>query len=220
VSRSLGDGLESWAADYGQVAVWNTGSNGCGVARGGELLDILGELPDPEVCNGWGDRWRAQLEDFDPDVVVMLTGVWDLTDRKLPGSDEASHIGQPAYDQYLLDEYVAAVDLLASEGAEVVWLTAPCVGPILPGPLADNAALDPERTNYLNATILPQVAAARPEVEVVDLFGHVCPGGEYTNELGGITYARPDGLHFSPDSARWVADWLGLRLLSQVADGT
>src|SRR5690606_30201367 len=141
VSRSLGEGLESWAADHGNVAVWNTGSNGCGIARGGELLDILGEVPDPEICNGWGNRWRDQLEDFDPDLVVVLTGVWDLTDRKLPGSDQAAHIGEAAYDEYLLAEYREAVDLLSSEGAQVVWLTAPCVGPILPGPLADNPAL-------------------------------------------------------------------------------
>lgn len=219
VSRSLGDGLEVWADEYGDVAVWNTGSNGCGIARGGELVDILGEIPDPEVCNGWHDRWTAQLEDFDPDLVVVLTGVWDLIDRRLPDSESATSVGDPAFDDYLTGEYIEAFDLLSSRGAEVVWLTAPCVGPILPGPLADNAALRPERTAYLNGTILPRLTEARPEVEVIDLFAKVCPDGQFTNELGGIPYARPDGLHFSSQSAPWVADWLGLRLLNSIGAG-
>jgi hypothetical protein len=57
-------------------------------------------------------------------------------------------------------------------------------------------------------------------VQVIDLFAKVCPGGEYTNELGGIDYARPDGLHFSSQSAPWVADWLGLRLLNELSSGS
>jgi lysophospholipase L1-like esterase len=216
VSRSLGSGLEDWASDYGDVAVWSTGTNGCGIARGGELIAALGEKPETTNCDNWGERWAAQVDEFDPDLVVVLTGVWDLTDRRLPGSDAVTWVGDPNYDAYLVNEYAAAVDVLSARGAQVAWLTAPCVGPILPGPLSDNPALDAERTNYLNAAILPGLVAARPQVEVIDLFGHICPDGAYAGELGGIPHARPDGLHFSPASARWVADWLGLELLNRL----
>ena len=45
----------------------------------------------------------------------------------------------------------------------------------------------------------------------------VCPGGKFTQTLGGTSGARPDGVHFSPPAARWLADWLGPKL---VATGT
>ena len=40
----------------------------------------------------------------------------------------------------------------------------------------------------------------------------LCPGGAFTDRLGPVDDARPDGLHFSDAGADWVADWLAPEL--------
>jgi hypothetical protein len=209
VSWFVGRGLERWGREQGGLLVWNTGTLGCGVARGGEIVLSTGPEPVEPVCNAWEERWTSQLEDFDPDVVVVLTGLWDLADRKLPEWDDFHHVGEPVADDFLVAEYRAAHELLSSRGAGVVWLTAPCYADrILPGPLADTNALRPERTRWFDDEVLPRFAAATPAVELVDLAGFVCPDGVFTQEFGGLEGVRPDGVHFSDDAAALIAEWL------------
>ena len=51
-----------------------------------------------------------------------------------------------------------------------------------------------------------------------DLFGQLCPNGEYTDELWGIPDARPDGMHLSDEAAAELARrWLG-PLVLETAD--
>jgi peptidoglycan/LPS O-acetylase OafA/YrhL len=214
VSWFVGLGLEDWSLDSGEATVWNTGTWGCGVARGGEISTAFGDLPPMAKCNDWGERWKDQLEDFDPDVVVLLTGMWDLADRKFPDWEKPLGMGDPVFDDYVLAEYREAVDVLGSSGAEVVWLVTPCyAGTTLPGPLYNTAALDPDRREHLNGVILPRLLESRPELHTIDLFGHVCPDGKYVQDIGGIAGGRPDGVHFSRPAARWLADWLGPEIL-------
>jgi peptidoglycan/LPS O-acetylase OafA/YrhL len=209
VSWFVGRGLERWARENHGLLVWNTGTLGCGVARGGDLILSNGPTPVEPVCNDWEARWRAQLDDFKPDVVVMLTGLWDLADRRLPTWDGFHHVGEPVADEYLVDEYVKATDLLSESGASVVWLNAPCYADrILPGPLANTNALRPERTQWFDDEVLPRFAAADPDVTLVDLAGFVCPDGVFTQEFGGLKGVRPDGVHFSDDASALIASWL------------
>jgi peptidoglycan/LPS O-acetylase OafA/YrhL len=212
VSWFLGDGIERWAKDDGSVVAWNTGTFGCGIARGGELLLSTGPAAPEARCDDWRARWGRPLAEFDPDVVVVLTGLWDLADRRLPGSEEFHHVGEPAGDAYLVDEYVEAVDLLSAEGAEVVWLTAPCYSEVIfPGPLAETNALEPERQAWLNSEVLPALVAERPQVELVDLAGFACPEGRFTPEL---LEDRFDGVHFTDEAALDIADWLMPKVVS------
>ena len=46
-------------------------------------------------------------------------------------------------------------------------------------------------------------------VIAVDLAARVCAGGEFSDRLGTVDDARPDGVHFSDPGADWVATWLG-----------
>jgi hypothetical protein len=204
----VGRGLERWArGGDGDILVWNAGTLGCGVARGGELVLSSGPAPIDPTCDRWPERWADQVTQFDPDVVVVLSGLWDLTDRKLPDWDDFHHVGEPIADDYLASEYRAAAEVLSREGAEVVWLTTPCYAEaIFPGPLSGTGALQPERTRHLNDAVLPQVVG--DAVTVVDLESFVCPDGEFTQEFAGLSGARPDGVHFSDEAAEAIADWL------------
>ncbi len=215
VATTLGKGLEQWAKDTGDAIVWPTWRFGCGIMRGGDLLFASGVAPMDPACNTWATDWAEDLDRFDPDVVVVLSGVWDLTDRVHPRWDGLRHIGDQEHDRYLIEEYLAAVDLLSSRGATVVWLTAPCVGDrSLPGPLTGTAAFDAERIRMLNERIIPRLLAARTaHTRGIDLFDEICPGGAYEQRYRDVAIARPDGLHFERDGARAIADWLMPQLL-------
>ena len=58
------------------------------------------------------------------------------------------------------------------------------------------------------------MAVDHPAIRVIDLEAKLCPAGVFVNDLDGMTDIRPDGAHFSDRSARWLADWLGPRLLA------
>ena len=120
----VGRGLEERADAHGLDA-WNTAVFGCGIGRGGEVVQGQGAIPSAP-CDPFAERWASQLDDFGPDVVVVHTGLWDLTDRRLPEWDGFHHIGEPIYDRWLGAELDAAVEVLTSRGTSVVWLTSPC----------------------------------------------------------------------------------------------
>jgi peptidoglycan/LPS O-acetylase OafA/YrhL len=214
VSWFVGHGLDAWAARSQRAQVWNTGTLGCGIARGGQLLLSEGPTPSDPVCDAWRDRWRAQLDDFDPDIVVVLSGLWELLDRRRPGWDQFDHIGSARFDAYLLAEYAEAVDVLASDGARVVWLVPPCYADVtFPGPVSQTGALDPTRREHLVTDILPALAAGHPQLELVDLAGFVCPNGTFTQSFAGLDTTRPDGVHFSDAATVAIAEWLGPQLV-------
>jgi hypothetical protein len=93
-------------------------------------------------------------------------------------------------------------DLLSSRGARVVWLTAPC---------SANGSVS-DKLSYANHHYLPELVRTRPVI-TVDLAGGVCPDGRFSDQLGPVADARPDGIHFSDQGADWVASWLAPRLV-------
>jgi hypothetical protein len=159
-----------------------------------------------DACDDWGERWREAVEVFDPDVVVVLSTFWELISRRVDGWPEWGQPGERVYDDWQLDEYTAAVDVLSSRGARVVWLTIPCSSS------TTESGLD-AITRY-NALQLGRLHSRRPDaVRVVDLFSAVCPDATFTSRYGAVEDARPDGAHFSDPGADELARWLGPLLL-------
>ncbi len=211
VASNLGRALELWGRRTGRAVVWNAAALGCGVASGG----ITNAQPpydrDTKKCLDWRATWKAKVDEFRPDVVVVLSGPWDLPDRKVPGHTDFQHIGDTDFDRWLLGQYQRAHDTFAAHGASVVWLTAPCVGTVWGGyAISGTGAFDNDRIRELNSTVLRQIAGTR----VVDLYGLVCPGDEFLLDLGGVSGARPDGLHFVEEAALWVAEQLGPEIVA------
>jgi hypothetical protein len=200
----LGRALERWAAGTrGAVAVWSVSERGCGVVRGGEVVRFGRTMASP--CDGWARRWGRPLEQFRPDIVVVLTGTWDWVDRKLPAWGDWRRFGDPEFDAHVVAEYGAAVDLLASRGAKVVWLTTPCYR-------LDRFRRDPRRANV---DLLPRVLTRRADrVVVYDLYADLCPDGRFTQHVGTFDNARPDGVHMSDEVAAWIAGRLGAALVA------
>ena len=65
--------------------------------------------------------WSNTLDESDPDVVVLLIGVWERM-----GFKEARSAGQ-TLSQYRAEVIDPFVDLVTSRGAELVWVSSPIV---------------------------------------------------------------------------------------------
>jgi hypothetical protein len=146
-----------------------------------------------------------------PDVIVVLSTLWETFPRELPEWGGIREIGDTEYDRWLVSEYAAFVDYLGSFGARVVWLTTPCVR-------TDDPAIV-TALGEVNTIVnwLPNITAPG-RLRVLDLDGHVCPNGTFSADLGGVEGARPDGLHFSDPGSDWLASWLGPQLVDAFPD--
>jgi hypothetical protein len=160
----------------------------------------------------WPAQWKGDVDQFHPNVVVMLAGRWEVSNRLIGG--RWLHVGQPAFDADLRQSLEQAVQVATSNGALMVMMTSPCFAPIE----QDNGQVWPEdtltRLNAYNA-IVRQVAAEHPAtVQLNDLEAQLCPGGVYREVLNGVQIRDGDGLHIVPTAA--AGQWLDTRVLPDV----
>jgi peptidoglycan/LPS O-acetylase OafA/YrhL len=212
----LGLGVISWSMAHGAPIVSVDGSVGlgCGITRGGQVRFEGTVRPARSDCGDWAQTWPAALVASRPDVAVVEVGPFDVADRLLAGDSQWRAPGDPIYDAYLHSEMLQAADVFLTRGIRLVWLTSPDIDDqvALP-PGVTGPENDPARMARFNM-ILRTVAAERPGSTVVDLSAWVrsWPGGPFDPAL------RPDGVHFSTDSATAdAAPWLVPLLLR--ADG-
>jgi peptidoglycan/LPS O-acetylase OafA/YrhL len=210
VSRSLGFGLDAWAAENGAFVVWNTGTPGCGIVRSVEVDAAGGPSATPDGCKGWPTLYADRIATFQPDLVVVLVGAWDAGDHRLAEGEPWRSAGDAVFDAALQSDVELAVDVLAEGGATVAWLRYPHFTlEHYPGADPSEEKEDtPLRLDRINA-IVAEVAEHEERLEIVDLAGFMegRPGGQF--DLG----LRPDGVHFSEDGALEVSRWLGPQLL-------
>jgi len=216
-SLVAGGGLKAWGAESGDLVVaGGVATLGCGIEPpGARRVGAEQRVEDrTEICTGALASWPQAITDSGATVAVILVGPWDVTDRRAPGSDEWTHVGQPGHDRMLLDLLGRTFDSLLAAGAEdVVWVSpAPMFLTRSPGnedgtgPEADPARM--ERLNELAA----RAAATRPEVHLVDLSGYLLGLDPAEEER-----LRPDGVHFTEETSIEVArGWLGPEILSVV----
>jgi hypothetical protein len=216
VSRTVGYGLELWGQEAETAIVWSAGLVGCGVANDGVTKGILGrDIRASESCRRLEEGWRIQIQEFDPDAVVMVTGYFDLNGRRLDDWPDFLEIGDREFDEYLVDTYVRAYDVLSSGGADVTWMTVPCFGI---GPLGQPRRPH-QSVEHLNSVVLRSLAERRPTVRFFDLAAIVCPGGEPLTETDTGAEMRPDGLHFSAEGSVWLAENHGQEILEEALGG-
>ncbi len=191
---------------------------GCGVVRSTEYRDHGIADPSTSQCNTatpdsgqWPAQWRGDLEQFHPNVVILLAGRWEVSDRAIGG--RWMHIGEPAFDADLRQSLEQAVQVATSTGALMVMMTSPCFDT----GEQDNGQPWPEdsptRLAEYNAMVR-QVAAEHPTTVEVDDFGsQLCPGGVYTPTIGGVQVRDGDGVHVPPTPA--AGQWLDARVLPE-----
>ena len=209
-------GVGAWGLDSGDLVVPDHATElGCSIGRGGERRQYGQASMIPPDCD-WSVSWAAALDRHpETKVAVVMTGTWDVIDRKIPGDALWRGPGDAVYDQFLSGEIGAAMDLLRSRDVTVVWLTTPPLDfgrDTVPRPAPDPADAA-ARVDRLNELIRDQ-AAAHTGVGVVEF-------GDYIAGLPPEEDARlrRDGVHLNlEDSAEVATDYLGPEILRVARD--
>jgi peptidoglycan/LPS O-acetylase OafA/YrhL len=202
----VGNGMRDlWAGPVG-VQVEASPGVGCGVGGITPIVYLGEEFPDGSPgCREWRDALPRIVEKYRPQLVVVVGGLADVSDRKIPGSSGWTHIGEPGYDDWLTAQMDAFTDVITAQGATVLWMTHPNVRP--PRPPGSDAFVeeDPARVSSYNE-LIRSLASRDQRVGDADLASFVQqrPGGEFDPQF------RPDGAHFdlsvAPDLVTWIAD--------------
>ncbi len=223
---TLGGGPVGFSLDHGpyvspfdddRVRLLDLGRKGWSLTPG-DLVLPSGPRPRSPQAELYETEWRQVVARARPDLVVLLVGWPEIFDHRVDG--ETVEVGGDRHRRV----FVAALDRLAGDlltaagpSATFVVLTTP----IFPadrqdGEMATFLAGARPRVDVVNA-LLADLAARQPRVEVIDLGSWLCP--DACRRSAGGAAARPDGVHFSPEGARMVADWLTPRLEALVAPG-
>ncbi len=199
-------GLAQWLGSTGRgIYVDGRVDLGCGIVRRGIRRDQLGQGPNNPVCQHREHHWMEMLDRNRPDLAVVQIGPWDIIDHQLEGDPTWRGPGDPVYDAELRREMVAVVDLFATRGTHVAWLTLPRqrveVGQ---APGSESApGTDPARARRFNE-LLHELPTLRPGVvTILDLAGWLA-------QPGVDPEIRPVGIHVSFETTHTQAEqWLG-----------
>jgi peptidoglycan/LPS O-acetylase OafA/YrhL len=201
----LTSGLEGWSQEHGVSVIASPGV-GCGIGQNTKI-DYLGIVQDESPgCTAWRDAVPAIVEKYQPNVVVVVGGAADLSNRVLPGDDDWSHIGQPAYDEWLRGQLREFAGIVGASGARIVWFTNPDIRPEYHAgatgtPPFDEA--DPLRMDRYNE-VIREAAAGNALITVADFAAAVDahPGGAFERKM------RPDGAHIDLKHAPALIDFI------------
>ena len=204
-----GYGFTDWLTATGRGLVVPGGATlGCSL-MGGDALRLGNRTTEgPPGCPDWPTTWAQVIADGAPNTVVVQMGAWDVQDRRVGDDPTWRGPGDPVYDEALRQRMLEAVDILSADRAMVVWLQAPIPTEgregRLPDPAYDAVAPRMARINEL----IGELPSLRPgRVMVVDLAGWFEATGEQER-------LRPDGMHFSRETAGEVAErFLGPAIL-------
>lgn len=211
----LSTGLDDWEAEHGVEVVASAGV-GCGIGENTKI-EYLGVVQDEAPgCTAWRDALPAFVDRFQPNVVVVVGGAADLSNRVLPGDTDWSHIGEADYDAWLTAQMQDFAEVVGTGGAQIVWFTNPDIQPEYhagstgtpPFDEADRARMD--RYNELIRT----ANAANPNVTVVEFADAVDahPGGPFERNM------RPDGSHIDLDHAPELVTFIDEALRQATTD--
>jgi hypothetical protein len=165
-------------------------------AAEGRFLLTPSILRDPAVRFSW----RQQVEEFGPEIVVVLMGTWEamiMQGQELPG---VAAPGTPEWAATYRSEILEPwIDVLTNEGVDVVWVGMPPL-------VADNATA--AHIASLNQ-LVEAIAAERDDLvyvaprALVDAEGRALETVELRGEAQRLR--QIDGLHLCPAGAELLA---------------
>ena len=183
------------------VQTSSVGLIGCGVYLSQDITFQGQASASPTACNEASPSseqlhalWAHAVATYDPQVVVILAGRWEVDDVTVDG--RSTSILDPSFQARVKAGLESAVSIASARGAQVVLLTAPCYSS---GTQPNGQPWPEDSAQRLAAynRLMREVAAAHPStVSLVDLNAMVCPGGQYHASLDGIAVRSPDGIHF------------------------
>lgn len=207
---SVGQGLAEWAVDHpadAQVDVlW---CQGCGFILDGTItsfdgVDFLTDSRDVV------ERQLAQrIERLHPDVVVLMTTVNDVANRKWDDTEGPLSPLDPLFRERMARAYASVSDTVVALGVpSLVWVIPP-----IPTSEWDTPEMgEPDRYRVQHTVIREVAVSSGSTVAVTDLDAWL-----NRSEHAADTGWRPDGTHFAPEAAKELATaYLGPWLMGVV----
>jgi hypothetical protein len=202
-SQAFELGLRGAGPGFDRFQIANVAFLACGIGPGLAEADgvvvtysLLGEACDSVLAT-----WQGAVAEFDPDVVLVHVGAWEVLDRRI--DDRGVAFGTAEWDARSAQRIDEVMGALAGDGRRVVWLAAPCFAP-------GGASRDwPERAEPGRAGRWNQLL----RTEAVDHGDTVLPYDDFTcRGPGRGAELRPDGVHVTDESAPLVWDWIAGQL--------
>jgi peptidoglycan/LPS O-acetylase OafA/YrhL len=207
-------GLQAVGPSYG-MRFENGAVIGCGIVSGEVAPQIVAGINFANFtskCQGEANTTETQaIERYRPSLIV-----WGSTDElnsvvvHTQSGSKVVQAGTPAWRSVMSERINDRVEKFLGTGAKVILLLEP------PSVHSGDVNSDDLAYEHMNA-LLSEVAARHPsDVGVVNLGDRVCPSGppcQYFVDGHGSTSdpaqaIRPDGVHYLPPGALWVARWL------------
>ncbi len=209
----LGFGLGPASATY-NVDYQGDGVFGCGLLtsttqfHGTVVSGSLGQRGGHVIipCSTQLTRWKADVEAFHPDVVLLAEGEYEVRNQAIGGA--WVHIGTPLVDAREARVLAAATTVLGSTGATVVLLTAPRYHQQEQSNGQPWPEDDPARVDRYNAMLHRVAAGSKGRVVVADRGGRIDPQGKYTTTIDGVVVRFADGIHVTAAGAKMITPWL------------
>jgi hypothetical protein len=196
------------------LAVWNRAILGCSIITVDSFL-IDGNRAENKcgAAGAWQEQWASDVAAFDPDVVVVQAGAWDLFDVAGPG-DTVVHPGDRGWAADYERDVESLFDTLSASDAAVVAIRPPCYGTneVVGGGPTPAWRLDRSRIAAVDAVW--ERAAASRDLKLLNLDATLCPGGRSDASI------RADGAHYTGDGANRVAPIVANAIRSVVAGRT
>jgi hypothetical protein len=188
-ARSLADAIP------GTLDVVWAGENGCPFVRARATRVTSNAEWEVNRCQPFDEKLPPLLDEFQPDVVVMMVSLRELSEQLYAGDDDAHVVGDEAYTAFHDAEMAEFVALLEPRGVPLLVTDAP---PINAGAMASNEMADPSRIAAWNAQIQRWVDAWPS----VDLLPYTAPLLAFEAENGSV---RADGVHPEIDPLTAIA---------------
>jgi peptidoglycan/LPS O-acetylase OafA/YrhL/lysophospholipase L1-like esterase len=204
VADSLAVGLFALQDEQGFV-LQNVASAGCGVRQGD--IYVRGRLVPRVVCDTMPEVWTNVIDQFRPEVVVIMVSGWDGVTYIKDGRTIPPRT--PEAEEDFRAGLQAALEQLSSGEGHLVLITTP---------YADPFSMEPESIDKFNALAREVASEWREPIEVIDLNSYLGPDGEYTPTLNGVRVRSDDNVHFNEEGAMIVGEWLAPRILGQALD--
>jgi peptidoglycan/LPS O-acetylase OafA/YrhL len=188
------------------ILLWDRSAIGCPLYAGQPIAGGTVRMAGGDQCGPWREDRSRWIGEFDPDVVSVLSGVWETYDREVEG--QRLQFGSREFDDWYATNLDDLIDDLGSSGAQVVLIGPPCnnrPADITGAPRPEN---DEDRIAHVSDLYRAAVERQPRQVHFIDLHELLCPHGEYTVELDGLRVRGEDGVHLTPEGAELVRDWL------------
>lgn len=194
-----------------RAVLWDRSIVGCSLFPGERVSGSQVTDGGPQ-CKIWRDDRKRWLAQFRPDVVAVLSGVWESYDKVVDGRRLV--FGTPGFDRWFsgqLEELIISAERI---GARVAFLTVPCNRRAEGVTAVEPPENDRRRLAHLDA-LYRSAAQRHPGVaSSIDLGGYVCRGGRFDTRVDGVELRSQDGVHFTLDGAAVVWRWLLPKLVA------